>query len=227
VRRQAREESLAVVTHSPPERGPDADFDQTRKLVSPIETALVPSLTLIELSGKIDKRLARLALDLGFAIILYVALVMIVVPAYLLAAMHGASKRLQNPIPRRNEKMKMRGEKAQPPVFSERPSPAAIETELPIFSGRLSPAINGAESPSFSVDLHFRVTCTVKPSLPSDMRLEAVAKGIGVDVKSLQRWVDDQKRFAAGEDRRQAMYKILADLEKPPEMRQQRLNFAS
>jgi hypothetical protein len=168
---------------------------------------------------------------------------MIVVPAYLLAAMRGASKRLQSPIPRRNEKIKLRGEKAKPPVFSERPSPvtvetdlpvfsgrlspATVETDLPVFSGRLSPAVNGTESPSFSVDLHFRVTCTVKPSLPSDMRLEAVAKGIGVDVKSLQRWVDDQKRLAAGEDRRQAMYKILADLEKPPEMRQQRLNFAS
>jgi hypothetical protein len=54
--------------------------------------------------------------------------------------------------------------------------------------------------------------------------LDGIAKSIGVDVKSLQRWVDEQKRMAAGEDRRQAMYKMLADLEKSAETRERKLN---
>jgi hypothetical protein len=182
----------------------------------------------------LTRGLARLTLDLGFAIILYVALAMIVVPAYLLIAKRGASRRLRDSMPRRNEKVKKRAKKPSPPVGSAEPIPRTVEPSPPVGSAEPiprtvepSPPVGSAEpiprtvEPSPPVGSAEPIPRTVEPSPPahSNVRLDGVAKSIGMDVKSLQRWVDEQKRMAAGEDRVQAMSKILADLEKSAETR--------
>ena len=66
-----------------------------------------------------------------------------------------------------------------------------------------------------------------KSPVPADLHLERVARDIGVDVRNLQRWVDELRRKEAGEGRKQAMYKILANLESSEQMRKQELSVAA
>lgn len=99
------------------------------------------------------------------------------------------------------------------PDLQPGPASAIIEAGPPVSSGlQLEPPPTIIEA---------------NPPMSSVLQLEGVARGIGVDVKSLQAWVDEQRRKAAEDDRNQIFRRILASLERTRETRKRRLSIAA
>jgi hypothetical protein len=156
--------------------------------------------------------------DVTFAVVLYAILLAIAIPAYLLVDNRRSRGRSKDASTERGARTKKRrGEKAktvpEEEVLTEKATAAVAPPPVQLLD--TSPVVQtvAASEP--------------KPFASSNFRLEGVAKGIGMDVESLKRWVEEKRQRSTLEDRRQAMYRILASLEKSEEERKQRLGAAA